>query len=82
MQQIHVYKKCNMVINHHLLLVLFIEFWLKDYIESWGQTFGTPDFDLQVWSVQASRSEVPGVEQKQNHKSNRSIWSRYQRILR
>ena len=39
-----------------------IEISIKNYIESWGQTFGTPDFDLWVWSVPASGSEVPGVE--------------------
>ena len=25
-------------------IVLSIEFAIKDYIETWGQTFGTPDF--------------------------------------
>ena len=40
-----------------------IEISIKNYIESWGQTFGTPDFDLRVRSVLASGSEVPGVEQ-------------------
>ena len=29
-------------------LVLSIEFAIKNYIESWGQTFGTPDFDIRV----------------------------------
>ena len=43
-------------------LVFSIEISVKNCIESWGQTFGTLDFDLQVWSVQASGSEVPGVE--------------------
>ena len=42
--------------------MLFIEISIKNYIESWGQTFGTPDFDLRVQSVPASGSEVPGVE--------------------
>ena len=52
----------------------------KNYIESWGQTFGTPDFDLRVRSVPASGSEVPGVEKIKIHNSNRSIWGRYQRM--
>ena len=42
--------------------MLFIEISIKTYIESWGQTFGTPDFDIRVWSVPASGSKVPGVE--------------------
>ncbi len=54
----------------------------KNYIESWGQTFGRPDFDLWVRSVLASRSEVPGVEKIENHNSNRSIRGRYQRMER
>ena len=28
--------------------MLSIEFAIKNYIESWGQTFGTPDFDMRV----------------------------------
>ena len=40
-------------------LMLFIELWLKNYIESWGQTWGTSNFDLRVRSVPASGSEVP-----------------------
>ena len=52
----------------------------KNYIESWGQSFGTPDFDLRVWSVPASGSKVPGVQKIRIHKSNRSIWGRYQRM--
>ena len=47
-----------------------IEISIKNYIESWGQTFGTPDFDLQVRSVPASGSEVPGVEQMKIHNYN------------
>ena len=43
-------------------LVLFFEICRKNYIGSWGLTFGTPDFDLWVRSVPASRSEVPRVE--------------------
>ena len=43
-------------------LVLFTELWLKNYIESCGQTWGTSNVDLWVQSVPASRSEVPGVE--------------------
>ena len=61
-------------------LVSFFEISIKNYIESWGQTFGTPDFDLRVQSVPASGSEVPGVEKMKNHNSNRSIWGRYQRM--
>ena len=52
----------------------------KNYIESWGQTFGTPDFDLRVRSVPASGSEVPGVEKLKIHNSNRSIRGRYQQM--
>ena len=63
-------------------LMLFIELWLKNYIESWGQTLGDPDFDLQVRSVQASGSEVPRVEKIEIHNSNKSIWGRYQRVGR
>ena len=33
-----------------------IEISTKNYIESWGQTFGTPDFDPRVRSVPASGS--------------------------
>ena len=47
-------------------LVFSIEITIKNYIESWGQTFGTPDFDLQVWSVLASGSKVPRVEKNKN----------------
>ena len=43
-------------------LVLSIEFAIRNYIESWCQTFGTPDFYLWVQSVPASGSKVPGVE--------------------
>ena len=53
---------------------------VKNYIESWGLTFGTLDFDLQVRSVPASGSEVPGVEKIEIHNSNRSIWGCYQRM--
>ena len=60
--------------------MLFIEISINNYIESWGQTFGTPDFDLQVQSVPASGSEVPGVEKIKIHKSNRSIWGCNQRM--
>ena len=42
-------------------LVSFFEISIKNYIESWGQTFGTPDFDLWVRSVPASGSNVPGA---------------------
>ena len=42
--------------------MLFIELWLKNYIASWGQTWGTSNFDLQVRSVLAFGSEKPGVE--------------------
>ena len=38
----------------------------KNYIRSWGQTFGTLDFDLWVRSVPASGSKVPGVEKNKN----------------
>ena len=61
-------------------LVLFIEIFIKNYIESWGQTFGTPDFDLRVRSVPASRSEVPGEGKKKIHNANGSIRGRYQRM--
>ena len=37
-----------------------IEISVKNYIESWGQTFGTPDFDLRVRSVPASGPKSPG----------------------
>ena len=43
-------------------LVSFFEISIKNYIESWGQSFGTPDFDIRVRSVPASGSKVPGVE--------------------
>ena len=43
-------------------LILFIELWLKNYIDSWGQTWGISNFDLWVQSVPASGSKVPGVE--------------------
>ena len=55
---------------------------MKNYIESWGQTFGTPDFDIRVWSVPASGSEVPGVEKIKIHNSNGSIRGCYQRMER
>ena len=57
-----------------------IEISIKNYIESWGQTFGTPDFDIRVRSVPASGSEVPGVEKIKIHNSNGSIRGRYQRM--
>ena len=63
-------------------LVLFIEVSIKNYIESWGQTFGTPDFDLWVRSVPASGSKVPGGEKIRIHNSNRSIWGCDQRMER
>ena len=61
-------------------LVPFFKIYVKNYIESWGQTFGTPDFDLRVRSVPASGSKVPGVEKIKIHNSNRSIRGRYQRM--
>ena len=61
-------------------LVFVIEISVKNYIESWGQTFGTLDLDIRVRSVPASGSEVPGVEKIKIHNSNRSIRGRYQRI--
>ena len=61
-------------------LMSSIEISIKNYIESWGQTFGTPDFDLWVQSVPASGSEVPGVEKIKIHNSNRSIRGHYQRM--
>ena len=54
----------------------------KNYMESWGQTFGALDFGLQVLSVPASGSEVPRVEKIKIHNSNRSIRGRYQRMER
>ena len=51
--------------------MLFIELWLKTYIESWGQTWGTSNFDLWVRSVPASRSEVPGIAKTGKTKKNR-----------
>ena len=63
-------------------LVPFFEISIENYIESWGQTFGTPDFDLQVPSVLASGSKVLRVEKIKNHNSNRSIWGCYQRMSR
>ena len=53
-------------------LVFSIEISIKNYIESWGQTFGTPDFDLQIQSVPASGSEVPGVDKIKIHNSDPS----------
>ena len=47
-------------------LVPLFEIYVKNYIELWGQTFGTPDVDLRVRSVPASRSKVPGVEKNKN----------------
>ena len=63
-------------------VVLLIELWLKNYIESWGRTWGTSNFDLRVRSVPASGSKVPGVEKIKIHKSKRSIQGRYQRMER
>ena len=60
-------------------LVSFFEISIKNYIESWDQTFGTPDFDNWVWSVPASMS---GVEKIKIHNSNRSIRGCYQRMER
>ena len=62
-------------------LVLFIELWLKNYIESWGQTLGTWNVHLRVQSVLASGSKV-GVEKIETHNSNRSIWGCNQRMDR
>ena len=45
-------------------LVLSIEFAIKNYIESWGQTFGMPDFDIQVLLLPASGSKVPGSKKQ------------------
>ena len=63
-------------------LVFSIEISIKNYIESWSQTFGTPDFDLRVQSVPASGSEVPGVEKIKIHNCNKSIWGCSQRMER
>ena len=46
----------------YVFLVLFIETSINNYIETWGQTFGTPDFDVRVQSVPASGSKVLRVE--------------------
>ena len=64
-------------------LVLSIEFAIKNYIESWGQTFGTPDFDIRVLPCRP-----PGPKSQWSKKckfiinSNRSTWGCYQRISR
>ena len=77
-----VYKKCNSSIAlSYNFLVLFIEFCVKSYMESWGQTWGISNFDLQVQSVPASVQSPPG-RKIEIHNSNRSVHGRSQRILR
>ena len=66
--------------SSYAFLVFSIEISVKNYIESWGQTFGRPDVDLRVRSVPASGSKVPRVEKIKIHNSNRSIRGHYQRM--
>ena len=45
-------------------LVLSIEFAIKNYIESWGQTFGMPDFDIRILSCRPPGPKSQGRKNK------------------